>query len=404
MTGGGIINRKQISFLLLLLTIVLSLNVGAISAATSQSGIYHTVDQTNSQTYSEKNTYQTSKTLKNSSTIQGLSSKHFAAAGTYKNVSTTRISFSITSISNAASRVKSFIEANHKLPTYVVVSKKQVSMPQFLQLLSISMLKVRSGITTPTTLSSVASPNKGTETVKSGNLSRLQYLAVARSVKSYINTYHRVPSYIRSSKGRFVYGTVIYTFSKVMNFYSTKKRLPNFVTIVPGITNYKPTPESNIVYPSIPLELKTYLEATTNCQANSPVIKNLAASIVKGKTSVKDRAAAIFNWVRDNISYSFYYDTQKGALGTLSAKTGNCVDTAHLVVALERAAGNPAKYEHVNAQFSSGSWYGHVFALVYVFGTWYIADGTSYRNQFGVVNNWNTATANVKGIYKTLPF
>ena len=37
MTGGGIINRKSISILLLLLTIALPLNVGAISAAaTSQ--------------------------------------------------------------------------------------------------------------------------------------------------------------------------------------------------------------------------------------------------------------------------------------------------------------------------------------------------------------------------------
>ena len=68
------------------------------------------------------------------------------------------------------------------------------------------------------------------------------------------------------------------------------------------------------------------------------------------------------------------------------------------------AAGIPAKYEHVYAQFSSGNWYGHVIALVYVNGVWYKADGTSSRNYFGVVNNWNTKTATLKGIYRSLPF
>jgi transglutaminase-like putative cysteine protease len=74
------------------------------------------------------------------------------------------------------------------------------------------------------------------------------------------------------------------------------------------------------------------------------------------------------------------------------------------MIALMRAAGNPAKYQHVYAQFSSGTWYGHVIAMVYVGGTWYKADGTSSRNTFGVVNNWNTGTATIKGTYKELPF
>ncbi|HEX3012927.1 MAG TPA: transglutaminase-like domain-containing protein, partial [Methanobacterium sp.] len=93
-----------------------------------------------------------------------------------------------------------------------------------------------------------------------------------------------------------------------------------------------------------------------------------------------------------------------GAVGTLNAKTGNCVDTAHLLIALERAAGIPARYEHVYAQFSSGNWYGHVIAQVYVNGQWYNADATSYSNTFGVIKNWNTATATYYGTYATLPF
>ena len=104
------------------------------------------------------------------------------------------------------------------------------------------------------------------------------------------------------------------------------------------------------------------------------------------------------------LDYSFYYNTKYGALGTLTSKTANCVDTSHLMIALMRAAGIPAEYEHVYAQFTSGNWYGHVIALVYINGVWYKADGTSSKNQFGVVNNWNTATATVYGTYKELPF
>lgn len=133
-------------------------------------------------------------------------------------------------------------------------------------------------------------------------------------------------------------------------------------------------------------------------------IKSLAASITAGKTSAYDKAVAIFNWVRDNIGYSFYYNTEYGAVGTLNAKTGNCVDTTHLLIALERAVGIPAKYVHGTCTFTSGNTYGHVWAQVWVNGKWYSADGTSSKNTFGAINNWNTATYTLKGIYASLPF
>lgn len=150
--------------------------------------------------------------------------------------------------------------------------------------------------------------------------------------------------------------------------------------------------------------LVKYLKPTANCQSTNSKIKSLAASITKGKTSQLSKASAIFNWVRNNISYSFYYNTRKGALGTLSSRSANCADTAHIMVALERAAGIPARYNHGTCRFSSGHYYGHVWAQVYVNGKWYYADGTSSRNSFGVVKNWNTKNFTLHGIYASLPF
>ena len=156
---------------------------------------------------------------------------------------------------------------------------------------------------------------------------------------------------------------------------------------------------------TIPSVLLPYLQATKNCQSTNAQIISLSKSIIAnaGATTTYAKAAAIFNWVRNNIGYSFYYNTKYGAVGTLNTKTGNCVDTTHLLIALERAAGIPARYVHGYCKFST-AWYGHVWAQVYVNGKWYTADAISYRNTFGVINNWNTATAKIYGTYATLSF
>ena len=125
--------------------------------------------------------------------------------------------------------------------------------------------------------------------------------------------------------------------------------------------------------------------------------------LTKGLTSEKAKAKAIFNYVRDTVSYSFYYDTRYGAVGTLNAGTGNCVDHAHLVVAMSRAAGLPARYVHGTCTFSSAT-YGHVWAQVLVGDTWTVADATSTRNSFGNVVNWNPDTYSLHGYYTSLPF
>lgn len=416
MTGGGIINRKSLSILLLLLTIALPLNIGAISAATTnQTNINLNLNQSLSTNIGQNSTQTVKKSRININTSNNLKStpktaptQNFAAAGTVKKVAaTTTVTISLGSINSAANVVQKYIKTYHKLPNYVTLSGKKITLPQFLYLLTSDLLKVNSKSTAPVTLKSVKSPTINTvETVKIGNLKKTEYINLANRIYNYINKYGTPPASVTSSLGRIRYESLIYTYSKILGFYGTNKRLPGYVSTNPGTITFKQQSTSPVVYtpPTIPADIKPYLDPTNNCQSDSSVIKALATSITKGLTSPKDRATAIFNWVRDNIQYSFYYNTQKGALGTLSARTANCVDTSHLMIALQRAAGNPAKYEHVYAQFPSGTWYGHVIALVYIGGVWYKTDGTSSRNQFGVVNNWNTATASIKGVYKELPF
>ena len=324
-----------------------------------------------------------------------------AAAGETKTATVTSKNFTVSQITDAAARVKAYIETNHKLPNYVTIGTTQVQMPEFLKLLTADLLQLNNGTTTSITLKDINGAVKPSESVKSGNLTKANYLDLAKRVNAFINSNGALPNYATSSLGKLNYQSLIYTFSKVLAFYKTDNRLPSYVTVKPWSTIG--TSSSSTSTP-VPASLQQYLKSTTNCQVTNSQIQALAKSITSGKTSTYDKAAAIFNWVRDNIGYSIYYNTKYGAVGTLNAKTGNCCDTAHLLIALERAAGIQARYVHGYCRFSSGKWYGHVWVQVYINGKWYTADATSSRNTFGVIKNWNTKTAKIYGTYASLSF
>ncbi len=134
-------------------------------------------------------------------------------------------------------------------------------------------------------------------------------------------------------------------------------------------------------------------------------IRKLSKKIT-GKYSTKlEKATAIFNYVRDNLGYSYYANSRKGAAKTLKTKKGNCCDHANLIVALCRASKIPARYSHARGcKFKSGLVTGHVWAQIYVGGRWYSADGTSYKNSLGHISNWNTKSYHSYHKYRNIPF
>lgn len=171
-----------------------------------------------------------------------------------------------------------------------------------------------------------------------------------------------------------------------------------------SVTITKSTSKKGINERNTILDLAKYLKSSTNCQVGNAKIKSLVNSLTKGLTSEYDKAVAIFNYVRDYISYSFYYDTRYGAVGTMNAKTGNRVDHSHLLVAMFRTAGLKARYVHGTCTFNSGNVYGHVWTQVYIGNHWVCGDAISYSNQLGKIQNWNTKTVKVHAGYRSLPF
>ena len=182
-----------------------------------------------------------------------------------------------------------------------------------------------------------------------------------------------------------------------------------------GDNNYLPTSTSKTITVKVSkfgsgLNVKksgsvssAYLKATRNCQVNNAKIKSLVKSLTEGLTEDIDKAKALFNYVRDNIAYSYYYDSHKGAVGTLNSKSANCADQANLLIAMYRAAGFKARYVHGSCRFSDGV-YGHVWTQVLIGDTWIVGDPISYKNSLGQINNWNPNTYTLKNRYISLPF
>jgi transglutaminase-like putative cysteine protease len=146
------------------------------------------------------------------------------------------------------------------------------------------------------------------------------------------------------------------------------------------------------------------LAASKNCEVNDAQIKKLVSKLTKNCKTEKEKATKIFNYIRDTLSYSFYYNTKYGAAGTLKAKSGNCVDHAHLTVAMFRAAGLATRYVHAKCTFNSGHTYGHVWGQVLIGNTWTVADATSSRNSLGHVANWNTHTYKLESYSSSISF
>ena len=151
--------------------------------------------------------------------------------------------------------------------------------------------------------------------------------------------------------------------------------------------------------------LKKYLSSTTNCQVQNANIKKLAKSLTKNCKNNLQKAKKIFNWVRDNVAYEKYPNTRKGAAEVLVSKKGNCVDQAHLTIALARSAGIPARYVNANnCKFSTGYTSGHVWAEFLIEDTWVAGDTTSCRNSFGIVKNWNIKNYKLLVKYSSISF
>ncbi|MDO5848815.1 MAG: Ig-like domain-containing protein [Methanobrevibacter sp.] len=307
----------------------------------------------------------------------------------------------LKSVLTAATTLKKYIESNNVLPSTVTVDGETYTTPQFLYMLAQATVMLNEGKTGNIYVSSVQNPANPVKTTVSGNLMLSGYIETAYNIISYIDEKGIAPDSMNTALGKSGYDPLVYAFARVVAYYENNGMMPNYVTLKAFSAPIPSSPLDNV---NDIENLTPYLQPTKNCQVDNAEIQALAAKLTAGLESDVAKATAIFNYVRDTVSYSFYYNTRYGAYNTLfKYKTGNCCDKASAVIALFRAAGLPARYVHGTCKFSSGT-YGHVWAQVLIGDTWVVADTTSARNSFGVVNNWNNYNYQFKARYIELPF
>ncbi len=350
--------------------------------------------------------YKTNSQLPNYVTISEI--KKSSSSSTSNTSTSSSKTISIKNILTGATNLKTYYSTNGKLPNTVTAGGITFTLPEFLYLMSKAIYQIgNSNSNDISYISGVSAPESPYgDTISSQQLTKENYITVANNVANFISTNKLAPNYASSTLGKIIYSELVDSFSRILAYYNTNGALPNYVVVTYGSSSSSTTATgSGLNEANKVTDLTAYLKSSTNCQVGNSAIKSVVNSITSGLTSDYEKAVAIYNYVRDKVSYSFYYDTKYGAAGTLSAKTGNCVDQTHLLIAMARTAGLAARYVHGTCYFtSSGSTYGHVWAQILVDGKWYVADATSSRNSFGNVVNWNTNSFTLKGIYSGISF
>ena len=246
-----------------------------------------------------------------------------------------------------------------------------------------------------------------------GKLSKTEYLKLAANVTKYVNSNKRIPNNEPTKLGKVEADLYIYAFTCVLNSYSSNKKLPSSVSVktktVRGGYSYSLKQGGKILNCRELFDSESFAKylKTGGKSALNDALKKKAKSLTKGLTSPLAKAIAIFRFVRDDVTYSFYSNSRKGAAKTFSTKSGNCCDKANLIVAMCRSVGVYARYSHAQGcKFQSGLYTGHVWAQVYDTSTqtWYSADATSFRNEVGTIKNWNTGSYYKAKNYALIPF
>ena len=302
-------------------------------------------------------------------------------------------------IITASQNVKKYILSNGELPESVTIGGISYSLAEYMYLASKAIINLKNNNKGAISLKSVSNPTSPKEAANLGDL--YDYLSVAKSIVSTAESKGVMPNSVSSKLGTIGYDGLVYAFARVIAFYDDYSIMPNYVSIKTYSISQSSSPlnSKNTI-----TNLKAYLASSTNCQVGNSKIKSIVTSLTSGLTTDLAKATAIYNYVRDSITYSFYYNTNYGAVGTLNAKRGNCVDQVHLLIAMYRTAGLAARYVHGTCVFSSGSTYGHVWTQVLIGDTWIVSDPTSVRNSFGNVVNWNNYNYHLNGYYSGISF
>ena len=320
--------------------------------------------------------------------------------------------YDLDDILDAATRDKNFVLAKNALPNIVRVVNDQLPIVQFTYVMALAIRNINEGNpeaqVSPISLTSPSSIHECKL-----QLSLSEYIDAINRVINYCQDNGAAPAYVLSKSVEIGYREYSFGFSKILDYYRTHKKLPTNNEFDSSV--FEPIPYDDPDNPDLYFakginqkktesDVSNYItKEDSKCKRDQTII-NKARELTNNKNTNLEKARTLFNFVRDNIEYKYYYNSQRGATKTLVMRGGNCSDQSNLLVALCRASNIPVRYVHgLDCRFSSGV-YGHVWTQILIDNTWYVADPISKSNTLGHINNWNYKSYSLQGIYALLSF
>ncbi len=139
--------------------------------------------------------------------------------------------FTIDQIETAATTVKTYVETNHTLPGSVIINNTSVTMPKFLKLITTVVANINGKLTTSIVLQDYSAATSPSESITGGSVSSTDYLILANSIISFMDTNGRAPNYQTVTMGNIRYESLVFMYSQMLSYESNEDKLPASITV-----------------------------------------------------------------------------------------------------------------------------------------------------------------------------
>ena len=144
-------------------------------------------------------------------------------------------SFTINQIKAAATTVRANIENGQKLPDKVTIAGIDVTMPQFLEILTRALLHINQGNNDTIPLFSFSAPTSPIDNIHTGNIQKTEYLKIANDIKNYMDNSGKTPDFAyKTSLGTYMgFQNLVYMYSMILDYYNTSGKNAAYATMKP---------------------------------------------------------------------------------------------------------------------------------------------------------------------------
>ena len=185
---------------------------------------------------------------------------------------------SLSAITEAATTVKKYSEANGVLPKYITLNKENYTMPQFLYLMGHATLNLANGNSSDIQSILVGDSSKCSGSAIYDELYKSEYLSLAQNLTKYIASTGNAPSNISSTLGDINYDSLMYAYARILSYYNSNSAFPAFVYVTNFLDNFSLTvtmkPSASSSYQANVYYTATWLNYCPGCKYYGTLLVN----------------------------------------------------------------------------------------------------------------------------------